>query len=88
MKIFFMLAYSRSRAERPVFTDVITDQIQEIADRMSRALTIDMFSFDLMISGGKPYVVDVGAFGGFMGVPRAAEMVAARIIRAWEERAT
>ncbi len=65
----------------------ITDAIREIAERISRALTIDMFSFDLMISGRKPYVVDVGAFGALMGVPNAAELVAARIIRAWEERA-
>lgn len=64
----------------------ITDSIRDIVQRISTALTIDMFTFDLMISGGRPYVVDVGAFGGLMGVPGAAEMVAARIIRAWEER--
>ncbi len=64
----------------------ITDDTREIAARISRALTIDMFTFDLIISGGKPYVVDVGSFGSMMGVPEAPLLIADRIIRAWEER--
>ena len=64
----------------------IDDEIREIAARISQALSIDMFSFDVMLSGGKPYVVDVGAFGGMMGVPDAPKLIAERIIRAWEER--
>ncbi len=64
----------------------VNDETREIADRISKALTIDMFTFDLIVSGGKPYVVDVGAFGSLMGVPNAPLMVADRITRAWEER--
>ncbi len=64
----------------------IDDETRSIAARISKALTIDLFSFDLIVSGGKPYVVDVGAFGSLMGVPGAPALVAARIIQAWEER--
>ena len=64
----------------------MNDETREIAGRISKALTIDMFTFDLIVSGGKPYVVDVGAFGSLMGVPNAPLMVADRITRAWEER--
>lgn len=66
----------------------IDDETRDIAARISRALTIDLFSFDVIVSGGKPYVVDVGAFGSLMGVPGAATLVAERIIQAWEERST
>lgn len=64
----------------------IDDETQDIAARISKALTIDLFSFDVIVSGGKSYVVDVGAFGSLMGVPGAPSLVAARIIQAWEER--
>jgi glutathione synthase/RimK-type ligase-like ATP-grasp enzyme len=65
----------------------IDDETRDIASRISKALTLDMFTFDVIVSRGKPYVVDVGAFGSLMGVPNAPAMVAERIIRAWEERA-
>ncbi len=65
---------------------VIDDETRDIAARISKALTIDLFSFDIIVSGGRPYVVDVGSFGGMMGVPGAARLVADRIIQAWEER--
>ncbi|MEP6787895.1 MAG: hypothetical protein ABJB40_05655 [Acidobacteriota bacterium] len=64
----------------------IDDETQDIAARISKALMIDLFSFDIIVSGGKPYVVDVGAFGSLMGVLGAPELLAKRIIRAWEER--
>jgi glutathione synthase/RimK-type ligase-like ATP-grasp enzyme len=64
----------------------VDDETRAIADKINNALTIDMFTFDLIVSGGKPYVVDVGAFGSLMGVPNAPTMVADRIARAWEER--
>jgi glutathione synthase/RimK-type ligase-like ATP-grasp enzyme len=64
----------------------IDDRTRRIAKQISKALNIDLFSFDLMISGGEPYVVDVGAFGSMMGSPDAPTYVAERIIRAWEER--
>jgi glutathione synthase/RimK-type ligase-like ATP-grasp enzyme len=64
----------------------IDDETRDIAVRISKALPLDTFTFDLMVSGGKPYVVDVGAFGSLMGVPGAPALVTARIIQAWEER--
>lgn len=64
----------------------IDDETREIAALISKALTIDMFTFDLIVSNGKPYVVDVGSFGSMMGVPDAPALIAARIIQAWEER--
>lgn len=64
----------------------IDDETRDIAARISKAFAIDLFSFDLIVSGGKPYVVDVGGFGSLMGVPDAPALVAARIIQAWEER--
>jgi ribosomal protein S6--L-glutamate ligase len=64
----------------------IDDETRDIAVRIAKALPLDMFTFDLIVSGGKPYVVDVGAFGSLMGVPGAPALVTARIIQAWEER--
>lgn len=64
----------------------VEDETREIAARISKALETDMFTFDVVVSGGRPYVVDVGAFGSLMGVPNAPSMVAERIARAWEER--
>ena len=66
----------------------IDGETRGIANSISKILGIDMFSFDLIVSGGKPYVVDVSSFGSMMGVPGAPTLVAARIIRAWEERRT
>jgi glutathione synthase/RimK-type ligase-like ATP-grasp enzyme len=64
----------------------VDDETREIANKIKNALTIDMFTFDLIVSDGQPFVVDVGAFGSLMGVPNAPTLVADRIARAWEER--
>ena len=64
----------------------IDDRTREIARHVSRVLGMDTFTFDLIVSEGKPYVVDVGSFGSMMGVPDAPSLIADRIIRAWEER--
>jgi ribosomal protein S6--L-glutamate ligase len=64
----------------------IDDETRAIAFRIAKALPLDMFTFDVIVSGGQPYVVDVGAFGSLMGVPDAPALVTARIIQAWEER--
>lgn len=63
----------------------IDDETRAIAMKISRALGIDLFSFDIVVSDGKPWVVDVGSFGSLMGIPDAASLVADRIVRAWEE---
>ena len=81
-RIFPLRTYS-DKSGTPFEVD---DGIREIASTIKDALTIDMFTFDLIVSGGKPYVVDVGAFGSLMGVPNAPLMVADRIAQAWEER--
>lgn len=64
----------------------VDEKTRAIALQISKTLSIDMFSFDLIVSNQKPYVVDVSSFGGMNGVPDAAKLVAARIVRAWEER--
>lgn len=64
----------------------IDDVTRKIADSISKALSIDTFSFDVIVSEGNPYVVDVSSFGSMMGVPNAPALTADRIIRAWEER--
>jgi glutathione synthase/RimK-type ligase-like ATP-grasp enzyme len=63
----------------------IDDETRDIALKISRALPLDMFTFDVIVSDGKPYVVDVGAFGSFMGVPEAPALITNRILQAWEE---
>jgi len=63
----------------------IDDETRAIAVRISEALKIDTFSFDIIVSKGRPYVVDVSSFGSMMGVPDAGERIAARIERAWED---
>jgi ribosomal protein S6--L-glutamate ligase len=50
----------------------ITAELQELARRCSRAFGIELFGFDVVMSGGRPYVVDIQSFPGFKGVPDAA----------------
>jgi ribosomal protein S6--L-glutamate ligase len=50
----------------------ITPELQEMARRCSRAFGIELFGFDVVMSGGRPYVVDIQSFPGFKGVPDAA----------------
>lgn len=63
----------------------VDDRTREIAHSIARALALDFFSFDVIVSGGAPYVVDVGPFGSFMGVPDAPALITKRILQAWEE---
>jgi len=49
----------------------ITHELREIALRCSRAFGVELFGFDVIISGGRPYVVDIQSFPGFKGVPDA-----------------
>jgi hypothetical protein len=39
----------------------------------------DTFGFDIVLSGGEPYVVDLSGLPGFKGVPRAEPRLAAWI---------
>jgi ribosomal protein S6--L-glutamate ligase len=50
----------------------ITPELRDIAVRCGEAFGVDLFGLDVVISNGKPYVVDIQAFPGFKGVPDAA----------------
>lgn len=50
----------------------ITGELHGIAVAVGKAIGTDLFGFDVVISQGQPYVVDVNPFPGFKGVPDAA----------------
>jgi ribosomal protein S6--L-glutamate ligase len=50
----------------------ITPELREIALRCGRAFGVELFGFDVVLSHGRPYVVDIQGFPGFKGVPDAA----------------
>jgi ribosomal protein S6--L-glutamate ligase len=50
----------------------ITAELRDIALRCGRAFGVELFGFDVVMSAGKPYVVDIQSFPGFKGVPDAA----------------
>lgn len=54
-------------------------ELREIALACGRAFGIDLYGLDVVISEGKPYVVDLNKFGSYMGVPDAAQLLAAHI---------
>jgi ribosomal protein S6--L-glutamate ligase len=49
----------------------VADEYREIAERARRAFGVDLFGLDIILSGGRPVVVDVNTFPGFKGVPDA-----------------
>jgi ribosomal protein S6--L-glutamate ligase len=57
----------------------VPPEMSEIALRCGRAFGIDLFGLDIIVSDGKPYVVDINTFPGFKGVPEAARHLAAYI---------
>jgi ribosomal protein S6--L-glutamate ligase len=60
----------------------ITPELRDIALRCGRAFGVDLFGLDIIISAGRPYVVDVNNFPGFKGVPDAALRLADYIFAA------
>ena len=50
-----------------------------IARACARAIGADIFGFDVVFSGGRPFVVDLSGFPGFKGVPDAPALLAAEI---------
>jgi ribosomal protein S6--L-glutamate ligase len=54
-------------------------EVREIALRCSAAFGMSLFGFDVVMSGGRPYVVDISSFPGFKGIPDAAERLANHI---------
>jgi ribosomal protein S6--L-glutamate ligase len=49
----------------------ITPELGRIALACGRALGIEMYGLDVIVSNGRPYVVDISSFPGFKGVPEA-----------------
>ncbi|MEP7269867.1 MAG: hypothetical protein ABI882_00090 [Acidobacteriota bacterium] len=49
----------------------LTPSMLEISDRCGEAFGIDLYGLDIVISGGREYVVDINTFPGFKGVPDA-----------------
>jgi ribosomal protein S6--L-glutamate ligase len=52
---------------------------REIALRCGEAFGIDLYGIDIVISDGRPYVVDISSFPGFKGIPGAAGRIAQHI---------
>lgn len=50
----------------------ITAELRDMALRCSRAFGVELFGFDVVMSEGSPYIVDIQSFPGFKGVPDAA----------------
>jgi fructose-1,6-bisphosphatase/inositol monophosphatase family enzyme/glutathione synthase/RimK-type ligase-like ATP-grasp enzyme len=58
----------------------VSSELEEIALRCGRAFGVTLFGVDVVMSGGRPYVVDMQAFPGFKGVPDAALQLANEIL--------
>jgi glutathione synthase/RimK-type ligase-like ATP-grasp enzyme len=54
-------------------------EMQAIARRCAAAVGADTFGFDIVLSEGEPYVVDLSGLPGFKGVPQAEPRLAAWI---------
>jgi glutathione synthase/RimK-type ligase-like ATP-grasp enzyme len=55
------------------------EELREIARRCAAAIGTGTFGFDVVYSGGAPFVVDLSGFPGFKGVPQAEDRLAAAI---------
>jgi len=64
----------------------VTPELRDIALRCARAFGVDLLGLDIVISDGRPYVVDVNSFPGFKGVPDAALRLADYIFAAADRR--
>ncbi len=54
----------------------VPQELRDIMLRAGRALGISLYGLDVVISQGKPYVVDINKFGSYMGVPNAPRLLA------------
>ncbi len=61
---------------------VVAPDLRAIAQHCGRAIGIDLFGVDVVISRGQPYVVDVNKFCSFIGVPNAPSLVADYVLTA------
>jgi ribosomal protein S6--L-glutamate ligase len=63
---------------------IITRELREIALACGRAFGIELYGLDIIVSDGRPYVVDISSFPGFKGVPDASLRLADYIYAAAE----
>jgi ribosomal protein S6--L-glutamate ligase len=54
----------------------VSNELREIAFACGAALGLSLFGFDVVVSEGRPFVVDISSFPGFKGVPNAAVRLA------------
>jgi fructose-1,6-bisphosphatase/inositol monophosphatase family enzyme/glutathione synthase/RimK-type ligase-like ATP-grasp enzyme len=64
----------------------VSRELQDVARRCGEALGVEQFGVDVVMSEGRPWVVDMQSFPGFKGVPDAARLLA-QAIHAAAERA-
>jgi len=60
----------------------LTPELKDIALRAGRVFGIDLYGLDIVMSGGRPYVVDVQKLGSYMGVPDAPRLLADYLVAA------
>jgi ribosomal protein S6--L-glutamate ligase len=58
---------------------VISPELEDIAYKIGDVFGITLYCADIVISDGRPYVVDVNKFGSFMGVPNAPKLLVEHI---------
>jgi ribosomal protein S6--L-glutamate ligase len=75
---------ARTYAEKLGEPFTITPELREIALACGRAFGIELYGLDVIMSEGRPYVVDVSSFPGFKGVPDASLRLADYIYAAAE----
>jgi ribosomal protein S6--L-glutamate ligase len=63
---------ARTYAEKLGEPFTITTELREIALACGRAFGIELYGLDVIISEGRPYVVDISSCPGFKGVPDAS----------------
>jgi ribosomal protein S6--L-glutamate ligase len=71
----------REKLGTPIVVDA---EVREIALRCASAFGMSLFGFDVVVSRGRRYVVDISSFPGFKGVPDAPRRLADYIVLAAE----
>jgi ribosomal protein S6--L-glutamate ligase len=59
-------------------------RLRDMVLRCREALGLSLFGLDVVMSAGEPYVVDVNKCAGFLGVPRAPEILCDHLVQACE----
>lgn len=77
---------SRTEAEKQGEPFEVDSELAEIVRRCGEAFGIDLYGVDIVVSDGRPYVVDASSFPGFKGVPDAGRRLA-QYLHAAAERA-